>query len=88
MQTAVNEIPSYYGHNGRFNPICLIKEEKMDFAYGDEKIAIDLKSINLSPDPSIIGEITISEQTRAVDHALKHQLSGFTLKTKPEEKWD
>jgi nickel-dependent lactate racemase len=51
----------------------------MNFVYGNEKIAIDSKSINLSPDPSIIREITISEQLRVVDQALGHPLSGYAL---------
>jgi nickel-dependent lactate racemase len=51
----------------------------MNLAYGNEKIAIDLKSINLSPDPSIIGEVTTCEQVKVVDYALKHPLSGYAL---------
>jgi nickel-dependent lactate racemase len=51
----------------------------MNFAYGNEKISINLKSINLAPDPSGIREITIEEQNRVIDHAIKHPLSGYAL---------
>lgn len=51
----------------------------MNFAYGNEKITVNLKSINLSPDPSGIREITIQEQNRVVDHALRHPLSDYAL---------
>jgi nickel-dependent lactate racemase len=61
----------------------------MNIAYGNEKIAVNLKSINLSPDPSGIREITIQEQNKAIDHALRHPLSGYGLAgwlIKPDDK--